>query len=177
MLCIPNKSNCAASTGFELVFDAEVTTISVPKMRRARLLNSNSVKIAFIFSSSCGHIINSSSLNSTSKSVTIVANNFDSKPCCAKLITFSCCLPFNSCACSIKFSIEPYFCINIFEVFSPIPGIPGMLSAASPQSPKMSITCSGRSTSNFSHTSFTPKISGGFPPRPGLKIKDVSVTN
>ena len=77
----------------------------------------------------------------------------------------------------MRFSTEPYLAISVFAVFSPIPGIPGMLSEASPQSPKISMTCSGLSTSNFSHTSFTPKISGGLPPRPGLNIKICSLTN
>ena len=135
------------------------------------------MNICMTFSASTSHISNSDSLNSTSTSQIIVANIFEILPCSAKLMTFSCCFPFNSWAWSIRFSTEPYFAINVFAVFSPIPGIPGILSEASPQSPKISITCSGRSTSNFSHTSFTPKISGGFPPRPGLNIKIFSLTS
>ena len=152
-------------------------TKSSPSIRLAKFLNSNSVKMFFTFSVSTSHMISLSSSNSTSMSVIIVASIFDTIPCSANSITFSCCFPFNSCALAIRFSIEPYLAISILDVFSPIPGIPGMLSAASPHNPKISITCSGRSTSNFSQTSFTPNISGGFPPLPGLYMNVLSLTN
>ena len=122
-------------------------------------------------------MINSSSMKSTSTSMIIVANILETIPCSAKLITFSFCFPFNSSALAIKFSTEPYFCIKIFEVFSPIPGIPGILSAASPHKPKISITLIGSSTSNFAQISGTPHTSGGLPPRPGLYINILSETN
>ena len=58
--------------------------------------------------------------------------------------------------------------ISFLAVFSPIPGIPGILSTASPHKPNISITCSGLSTSNFSQISSGPNISLGLPPLPGL---------
>ena len=151
--------------------------MSSPITLRAKFLNSSSVKTSLIFSVSGGHIIKSSSLNSTSTSMMIVANILETNPCSAKLMTFSFCFPFNSSACSIKPSTEPYFSINILEVFSPIPGIPGILSAASPHKPRISITFKGSSTPNFAHISGIPQISGGFPPRPGLYMNIFSETS
>ena len=143
-------------------------TISSPITRFARFLNSSSVKTSLINSGSGGSRFKSIGSNGTGESITIVANIFERSPCSLKAMMFSFILPFKSSVCSNNASIEPYSPINFFAVFSPIPGIPGMLSAASPHKPRMSITCNGCSTSNFSQTSLIPKIEGPSPPLPGL---------
>ena len=56
---------------------------------------------------------------------------------------------------------------GFWAVFSPTPGQPGILSEASPINPKRSITCSGRSTPNFSFTRSTPITSNSLSPNLG----------
>ena len=92
-------------------------------------------------------------------------------------MTFSRILPLSFSALSIRFSTESNSAISLEAFFSPMPGIPGILSDASPQSPRMSITCSGRLIPYFSHTSLTPNIFAGSPPFAGLKINILSLTN
>ena len=160
---LPNKSICPLVCA--LVSEIENSS---PKTLLPNVLNSNSAKRGSNFSLSGGPSLKLSSWNSTGASNIIVANLFDSKPCSAKASTFSFCLPFNSWLLAMMFSIEPYCLISNLAVFSPMPGIPGMLSTASPHKPKISITWCTCSISHFANTSFTPIISISFPIRAGL---------
>ena len=138
ILCIPNKSSCAFSP--LLMEGCAVITMSSPITRRAKFRNSNSVKISFTFSVSTSQTNKCASSKGTSTSIIIVASILETNPCASKLMTFSFCFPFKSSTFLKMFSIVPYFWINSLAVFSPIPGIPGMLSAASPHNPKISMT-------------------------------------
>ena len=70
----------------------------------------------------------------------IVANFLHNKPISFEDSIFSLILPCNSCAFANRPSIVSYCFKNFWAVFSPTPGIPGILSAASPIIPKKSIT-------------------------------------
>ena len=59
-------------------------------------------------------------------------------------------------------SIEPNSLISLDAVFSPTPGQPGKLSAASPINASKSITCDVFGILYFSFISFSPNIS--YPP-------------
>ena len=107
----------------------------------------------------------------------MVANFLDNIPNAALASILSFMAPFNWCVLAKRFSIEPYSAKNFFAVFSPTPGSPGILSAASPIIPRKSITCSGLSISNLAKTSGIPHISMSFPIRAGLYMKIFSETN
>ena len=84
---------------------------------------------------------------------------------------------FMSSACATICSMEPNWAISFLAVFSPTPRMPGMLSEASPQRPRRSITWRGSLTSNFSLTSSTPMRVSGLPMRPKRYILTVGVTS
>ncbi len=149
-----------------------------PKTRLAKVRNSSSSNSAFRAGSSGGLSFSFSSSKDTGTSRMMVASCFDISACSAfsrillRMASFSI-LP----ACLIRFSTVSYSSSSLRAVFSPTPGIPGILSDASPQSPSISITCEGRFTPNFSHTSFTPIITAGSPGLPGLYCSTFSVTS
>ena len=134
-ILFPNKSFCAFGLGL-----ASVTLKSSPKTRRPMVLNSSSAKRGSNSSRLGASRISLSSSKAIGTSKIMVANFFETKPCAAKFSTFSFCFPFSSCTLAMIFSILPYCLMSAFAVFSPMPGIPGILSTASPQSPKISIT-------------------------------------
>ena len=82
----------------------------------------------------------------------MIAKSF---PC----FTFSPTAPFILSALSSTDSSDPYSANNFAAVFSPTPGIPGILSTASPIMANMSITWSTFCMFHFSHTSAGPMIS------------------
>ncbi len=131
--------------------------------RFAYVLNSSSTKSSFRAFWSGSDQVSFSSSNSTGTSSMMVASCFERIPCSAKFSTFSFCLPFSLSVFSRRFSSESNSLISLVAVFSPMPGIPGMLSEASPHSPRMSITCSGLFNPYLSHISFTPNIWALFP--------------
>ena len=95
----PNKSICpfffmdVSGRGGGAIF---LITISSPVTLFANCLNSSSVNNARILSLSASSLINDFSSNSTGASSKMVANFLESKPCSAKLITFSFCFPLSS---------------------------------------------------------------------------------
>ena len=158
----PNKSVCMDTALVSVMLK------SSPKTRLPSVRNSNSANKGSNKSLLGGPTCKPSSSNSTGTSNKIVASFFDSNPCSAKASTFSRIFPFNSWLWLIISSIEPYCLMRAFAVFSPMPGMPGILSTASPHKPKISITCNTFSISHFSSTSFTPNISISLPMRAGL---------
>ena len=139
--------------------------------------NSSSANKALIFSLSNPSMRSAFSSHSTGASRITVANCLDNRASSAPCSTFSFSLPESLSVLASRPSTDPNSFRNLRAVFSPTPGMPGILSAESPINPSRSITCKGLSTSNFSHTSFTPSTSSGFPMRPGLYHRIFSVTN
>ena len=141
------------------------------------LANSNSSNI--LKTESWSGFSNLKSLKSYSigTSRSIVANFFERIPLSELFSIFSLNFPFISCVFCKRFSIEPYWFINFFAVFSPTPGSPGILSTESPIIPKKSMTCIGSLTSNFFWTSGIPHISIPLPILAGLYINMCSETN
>ncbi len=82
----------------------------------------------------------------------IIASSF---PFC----TFTPIAPLILSAFSKTFSNVPYSANNLAAVFSPTPGIPGILSTASPIIPKISITWLTSLIFHFVQTSEGPIIS------------------
>jgi len=140
-------------------------------------LNSKSLKISRSTSSFGGCLSKVVSSKVTGTSKIMVANCFDKIACCALSLIFSPSLPFTLSALSKTFSSVPYSCNNLAAVFSPTPGMPGILSAASPIKPKISITCEISLMSNFFKMPSIPTTSGGLPNTAGLYILIFSVTN
>ena len=166
---LPNKSVWAAwCTGAAVLAWVLATLNSSPKTLRPRVLNSSSANKGSSTLRSGSSINKLCGSRATGASKIMVASFLESRPCCAKFSTFSRILPFNSWLWAMIFSIEPYCLISSLAVFSPMPGMPGMLSTASPQRPKISITWSIRSISHLANTSFTPIISTSLPIRAGL---------
>ena len=143
----------------------------VGNSRFVRVRNSNSLKRVFKASSSRGERTRSSHVTWMGTSRMIVASSLERRAWSEWVSTFSFCLPLSLAALAMRFSIEPNSAMSFFAVFSPMPGIPGMLSAASPQSPRMSMTCSARSISQFASMSGRSITSWSDPLRPGFHMQ------
>ena len=100
-------------------------------------------------------------------SVLMVARNFEKRIFSAFSMSFRPMAPLMPGAASRRASMLLYSVRSLIAVFSPTPGQPGILSAASPISPSMSITCSVRSRPYLAHTSSGPRCSMPFAPFPG----------
>ena len=139
---LPNRSVCAVSVVFfellVLVFVSVgvVSVVSFPNHLSAKRLNSNSKKSSFTASLFIGTLWRFSASKSTGTAKFIVANFLDKKANSLLSSTFSFCFPLSSCVFSYKPSILPYKPNSFFAVLSPTPGIPGILSEASPIIPK-----------------------------------------
>ena len=130
----PNKSFCPVEE------TAGAAETSVPNKRLAMVLNSNSANTSFNFSSFGSFLTKDSTSILIGTCVSIVANFLLSKPCSANSSNFSFILPFNSWVWAITPSMVSYCLMSFLAVFSPTPGIPGMLSTESPHKPRISIT-------------------------------------
>gem|GEM_PF-3618831 len=117
--------------------------VGVAGRRDRNVRNSSSVYIARSASRSGALSAHSSSLSVMGTSVLMVAKNFEKRIWSACVSTFSLSAPLSSPLCASRFSTEPYCCTSFSAVLGPTPGQPGMLSAVSPMSPSMSMTCSG----------------------------------
>ena len=119
---------------------ALVTENSLPKIRLAKVRNSNSLNSGTRVSLDGSTSSTSSQLISIGTSSCIVANFLESRAMSACSRTFSCCLPFSSEMFESSPSTVSYFAISFSALLGPMPGIPGILSAVSPQSPSISMT-------------------------------------
>ena len=147
-------------------------SMPLPENKRlVRVRNSNSLKSAFSASSSRGERIRSSHVTAIGTSRMIVASSFDRSAWSAWVSTFSFCLPLSLDELAMMFSIEPNSAISFLAVFSPMPGMPGILSAASPHRPRMSMTCSARSISQFLSIVGRSMTSWSEPLRPGFHMQ------
>ncbi len=167
---MPSPSENIISDFFPSVVGGGVKLKSVNTLL-AIVLNSNSSKTAFKSCRFTSLYFSSSSLKSTGTSKTMVASIFESLACSAFSSTL--CLNFSlfiSLVFSSIFSMEPNCSINFWAVFSPTPGTPGILSTASPQSPRMSINCSGSFIPYFWQKSALFIICAFSPIRAGLYI-------
>ena len=172
----PNISIWFAST-FGDAFTFATTGSSSPKMRLRSVLNSNSSNRGSNNARLGGVAFNFSSSYSTGTSSIIRAKCFDKIPCSRKLTRFSCNFPLSWSVLSSKFSKEPNCSMSFWAVFSPTPGMPGMLSTASPIKPSISITWSTFAIFQRWQTSFGPKTSTPLPIKAGLYILMRSSTN
>ena len=150
------------------------TAATSGKSRLVRVRNSNSLKSVFNASSSRGERTRSSQVTSMGTSRMIVASCLESRACSAWVSTFSFCLPLSLAEFAMMPSMEPNSAMSFFAVFSPMPGMPGMLSAASPHRPRMSMTCSGRSISQLVSIVGRSMISWSEPFRPGFHMQVVA---
>ena len=113
----------------------------------------------------------------TGTSRMMVTSSFESIACSLLFSRFSFCLPLSWSVDSRIFSMEPNCLMSFLAVFSPIPGTPGMLSAASPQRPRMSMTCDTRSMSHCSRMVGTSRSSTSEPFLPGFHMVVVGLTS
>ena len=151
--------------------------LSSPKILFLNVLNSNSSSRGSKSARLGGVANNFSSSYSIGTSHKIRARCFDKIPCSLKLIKFSCNFPFKRSVFSNKFSKDSNSSNSFCAVFSPIPGIPGILSTASPIRPSMSMTWSTFFIFQRAQTSLGPKTSTPFPMKAGLYILIRSSTN
>ena len=158
----PKRSICAGAGAATLFAGTSL------KIRLAKVRNSSSPKIPRSFSSSYCSSLKSTSSKSTGTSILIVASSLDKSPCCAKFSTFSFCFPLSWSTFSSIPSSVPYSFRSLTAVFSPIPGIPGILSTASPMSPRISRTRSTWVMSHFSQICLGPITSTALPMKAGL---------
>jgi hypothetical protein len=95
----------------------------------------------------------SSQVTATGTSVMMVARSLESSAWSEWVSTSSFCRPLSLAELAMRFSIEPNSAMSFWAVFGPMPGMPGMLSEASPIRPSRSMIWWG---------SATPQISGSF---------------
>ena len=126
-----------------------VVATESPNRRFVRVRNSQFLKSDLSVSSSGSSSLKSSKVSWMGTSVMMVASSFERRAWSEKLMTFSFCFPLSLSVFSSSPSTEPYWATSFLAVFSPIPGTPGMLSEASPQRPRISMTCLGSLISQF----------------------------
>ena len=151
--------------------------VGVSSISLIREVNCISVKISASSSRLGSSITSFSSSKSTGTLSSMVASFFESIICSWKLTMFSFCFPFSLSALASRFSTLPHSPMSLQAVFSPTPGTPGMLSLASPQSARMSISCVGSVMPYCSQISFGPRISISLSPFLGLYMRMWSVTS
>ena len=133
-----NKSGAAL-----LLEEGLAVALATGSSFNTRLINwrnsssSNTSRMASLFISLTFKASSSSGVGASSM---IVANFFERIPCSLKFSTFSFCLPLSLSVFASKPSRDPNSAKSLAAVFSPIPGIPGMLSTASPMRPSKSMT-------------------------------------
>ena len=129
------------------------------KTRFINWRNSSSSKTSRMASLFISLTFNASSSRGVGASSIMVASFFERMPCSRKVSTFSFCFPFSLSVFARRPSRLPNSANSFAAVFSPIPGIPGMLSTASPIRPSRSITWLTFWMLNFAQTSASPSIS------------------
>ena len=122
----------------------------------ARLLNSNSSSKRPSSSSLGWLTFNSSRLSSTGTSVLIVARKSDRRMSSTWFSTFVFNAPFSSEVWARSWSMFPNWPMSLAAVFSPTPGQPGKLSAASPIKASKSMTAVGEGMLYLAFTSSGP---------------------
>ncbi len=119
----------------------------------------------------------SSNVVVTGTSRMMVTSSFERRACSLLFSRFSFCLPLSWSVDSRIFSMDPNCLMSFLAVFSPIPGTPGMLSEASPQRPRMSMTCDVSLISHFSRMAGRSSSSISDPFLPGFHMVVVGLTS
>ena len=172
---IPNRSPCMAGAakrspciGAETLFFVAFKGASwLGSTRFNKVRNSSSSNNVCIFSSSGSSRFSASRSRVIGASVLMVARKRLSSMSSTFSSTFFFNAPLSSSRRVSRVGMSPNSAMSFCAVFSPTPGHPGMLSDASPMSPKRSMTCSGRSMPNFSFTRSTPITSNSLSPNLG----------
>ena len=154
-----------------------ITAKSSPNILLPNVLNSSSLNISVSAALFFSFKRKSSSLKLTGTLVMMVASFLLIMADFLPARTFSPIEPVILSAFSKTPSNVPYNFKSLAAVFSPTPGIPGILSEASPIKPSISTTCSTLSISHFSHIFFASTISSLLPNAGGFHIYTLGCIN